>query len=874
MVNGSQDAAEFIVSRLVETDEVDDALGRYGRDAFEEIKFDQRNESVEPDDDIEAAIEKVKPLAYVVACDSAEVPGVTYYLQYTAKFTSYVQYARMFKNQEDAKEAMHYALKANGYPWRKTPKPRWMGRMYVTSYFGESLDDVADTLDRFEPDGWRLVCTENNSKTRYYYAGNYEWERWSLWRAVVYPSKEEATAAMNDYVQSQEGIAPWCYNMRVEPYYRENRRVSESLLLEDHYKNSTTQINIPENIAGHMLEWGKLNIPEEDLYFDEKGGCGREKEPHITVKYGVPMATPSEELRAIVHSFRPFSVQLGGVSLFENELFDVVKLDVISDQLHEMNRQISEAFPVESKFKDYIPHATIAYVKKGRGRALMTRDIFKDASDIPSAFVVQDIEFRGSGESDDPNRVVELLPLQVAKQLGESDEVDDVLSRMDSSPEQFVVAANIKGYGQNVFYLQNDGTWSYDFGSKHQGRSSNIRNFASEEEANIWINRYRRRQSKKAPGYVVKAWAIPLGSKVKLGDEVTDLLDRTPEPDYVFQYDGDGEDGEAGPFYFAQTDRTGNDFYGTWVREINDATLYSHEDVQDAIRCFAQAHPDRVNRFRSVLVLSENQEVDDLIDRTQEPLYYVYYAKGPLFYRGDPSSAPTWSSTKEEANTFPRAKAEEHLKFWRENYPQDAHLFQLIPEYSVRENQEADDLLGRTIDEPEFMVTYTSPKYGVSYAYREEGTRSIRWSKHKPMASAFPYKEAHKIRDRIYSEQGQFVPGATVEVVPAVHSVRENQDVKEVPDPLFTVSVHSVNDRCTYYFNANGNISRSPTSLNRSQVRRARSAAEKAYGKGQARVKPVNESKDDPFDGLGFAPDVQAFRRRGRKLRQTKRPIL
>lgn len=841
MVNGSQDAAEFIVSRLVETDEVDDALGRfepawwyvvgvdannkkwyytggqtwsversstfcwfkseqvnevvtllknsgnfkwlnimpepeYGRDAFEEIKFDQRTESV--DDDIEAAIEKVKPFAYVVACDSAEVPGVTYYLQYTApKFTSYIQDARMFKNQEDAKEAMHYALKANGYPWRKTPKPRWMGRMYVTSYFGESLDDVADTLDRFEPDGWRLVCTENNSKTRYYYAGNYEWERWSLWRAVVYPSKEEATAAMNDYVQSQEGIAPWCYNMRVEPYYSENRRVSESLLLEDHYKNSTTQINIPENIAGHMLEWGKLNIPEEDLYFDEKGGCGREKEPHITVKYGVPMATPSEELRAIVHSFRPFSVQLGGVSLFENELFDVVKLDVISDQLHEMNRQISEAFPVESKFKDYIPHATIAYVKKGRGRALMTRDIFKDASDIPSAFVVQDIEFRGSGESDDPNRVVELLPLQVAKQLGESDEVQDT-------------------------------------------------------------------------------------------------LDRAPDPDYVFQYDGEDMFGELGPFYFAQTDRTGDNFYGTWVRDIKDATLYSYEDAQDAIRCFAQAHPDRVNRFRSVLVLSENQEVDDLIDRTQEPLYYVYYAKGPLFYRGDPSSAPTWSSTKEEANVFTRVKAEEHVKFWRENYPQDAELFQVIPQYSVRENQEADDLLGRTIDDAGFMVVYTSAKYGVSYVYREEGTRAIRFSKHKPMATAFPYKEAQRIRDNIYDEQVQYWPGNTIEVVPAVHSVRENQEVVKVPDPLFTVSVHSVNDRRTYYFNANGHMSRSPTSLNRSQVRRARAAAEKVYGRGQARVKPVNESKDDPFDGLGFAPDVQAFRRRGRKLRQTKRPIL
>lgn len=845
MVNGSQDAAELIVSRLVETDEVDDALGRfepawwyivavekpgyrvsgpyyyrglrqwsrdkrdafswmnprdaeqaledvkqkcghlnwiqdfrlepeYGKNAYDDIKFDRRNESVDPDDDIETAIAKVKPLAYVVACDSKEVPGHTYYLHDLSKFTTYIKDARMFASQDQAADAMHYAQKCNGYP---TSSPRWMGRMYVTSYFGESLDDVADTLDRFQPDAWVLKAVAKLRNVPYWYSGL---GRWSMEDPhdpdiTLYRTAEDARKAKAQ-VEANYSVISWATEagITVEPYYRQP---FTEALMEAHYKNSTTQINIPENMAGHMMEWGKLNIPDEDLYIDEKGGCGREQEPHITVKYGVPMPTPSEQLRAIVHSFRPFSVQLGGVSLFENDLFDVVKLDVISEQLHELNRQISEAFPVESKFKDYVPHATIAYVKKGRGRALMTRDIFKDASDIPSAFVVQDIEFRGSGESDDPNRVVELLPLQVAKQLGES-------------------------------------------------------------------------------------------------DEVTDLLDRTPDPDFVFQFDGDDMLGDKGPFYFAQTDRQGDEFYGTWERNINDATLYDAEDIRALIQSFSNSHPDYIDKFKSVMVIGESDEVADLIDRTQEPRYYIYYARGPLYYRGDPSSAPAWSSTKEEANTFPHAQAHEHLRFWRENYPQDADLFQVIPEYLVRENQEADDLLGRTIDDPGFMVIYTSVKHGVSYVYREEGTRAIRFSKHKPMATAFPYKEAQRIRDRIYDEQVQYWPGNTIEVVPAVHSVRENQDVVHAPDPLYTVSVHSVNDRCTYYFNANGNMSRSPTSLNRSQVRRARSAADKAFGKGQARVKPVNESKDDPFEGLGFAPDVQAFRRRGRKLRQTKRPIL
>ena len=455
MVTGAQDTAETIVARLVETDEVDDVLGRfepawwyiagivkdqhlqgaagadmpktvyygggdhftpkkeeaflwfdkaqaernlaelrttshwkpwfvelklepeYSKSAYDEIKFDQRTESV--DDDIEAEVAKVQPLAYVVACDSAEVEGVTYYLYYpnnAPKFTIYIQDARMFKRQEAAREAMEYALKANGYPWKKTQKPKWMGRVYVTSYFGESLDDVADTLDRFEPDWWYLTAKDRGRRRPYYYVGLGQWTNDLLdFDIVHYETAEEAQKAL-EHLNANYHSTVWADDagIKVEPYYRKH---TTEALLEAHYKNSTTQINIPENIAGHMLEWGKLNIPEEDLYFDEKGGCGREKEPHITVKYGVPMPTPSEELRAIVHSFRPFKITLGAISLFKNSEFDVVKVDVYSPELHDLNARISKAFPVESKYPSYVPHATIAYTKPGTCHHLEGVDIFE-----------------------------------------------------------------------------------------------------------------------------------------------------------------------------------------------------------------------------------------------------------------------------------------------------------------------------------------------------------------------------------------------------------------------------------------------------------------------------------------------------------------
>lgn len=142
-----------------------------------------------------------------------------------------------------------------------------------------------------------------------------------------------------------------------------------SLLLEG-YSYSSTQINLPQEMADQIMAWGRANIHDTDLYVDADGDCGREDEIHVTVKFGLVADRPSKELLDIISKTEEFEIRLQPVSLFRNDEFDVVKLGVVSPGLRELNRRVSSSCENEDKYPDYQPHVTIAYVKKGRGDRL------------------------------------------------------------------------------------------------------------------------------------------------------------------------------------------------------------------------------------------------------------------------------------------------------------------------------------------------------------------------------------------------------------------------------------------------------------------------------------------------------------------------
>ena len=131
---------------------------------------------------------------------------------------------------------------------------------------------------------------------------------------------------------------------------------------EENENFSSTQINLPYLLSKEIINWGKENIPEDTIYTQEKDK-GREKEIHTTVLYGLHDATPFR-VKKIIEETKPFEVELGKISIFDkNDKFDVVKINVHCEKLHEINKKLKE-LPCTSKYP-YEPHVTIAYVKKG-----------------------------------------------------------------------------------------------------------------------------------------------------------------------------------------------------------------------------------------------------------------------------------------------------------------------------------------------------------------------------------------------------------------------------------------------------------------------------------------------------------------------------
>jgi hypothetical protein len=93
-------------------------------------------------------------------------------------------------------------------------------------------------------------------------------------------------------------------------------------------------------------------------------GKGAELDPHITVLYGLHETSPTQFID-ICERVSPFSVSVTGLSIFEGDEYDVLKLDIESRELVELNSFLRGGFEHTSSFPDYHPHLTIGYLKKG-----------------------------------------------------------------------------------------------------------------------------------------------------------------------------------------------------------------------------------------------------------------------------------------------------------------------------------------------------------------------------------------------------------------------------------------------------------------------------------------------------------------------------
>jgi 2'-5' RNA ligase len=116
--------------------------------------------------------------------------------------------------------------------------------------------------------------------------------------------------------------------------------------------------------------WSKLHalIDPEDIYGTKEEGFGKETNPHVTVLFGFHDSPDvAEKLQALLPTTGPIEVPLVRLSHFETPNYDVVKFEVVSEDLKRLNKWCAEHFPYTSEYA-YNPHVTLCYVKKGTGK--------------------------------------------------------------------------------------------------------------------------------------------------------------------------------------------------------------------------------------------------------------------------------------------------------------------------------------------------------------------------------------------------------------------------------------------------------------------------------------------------------------------------
>lgn len=128
------------------------------------------------------------------------------------------------------------------------------------------------------------------------------------------------------------------------------------------YSKDCVLLLTPNNLWDETIK----EISDEDLYTDGEK-FGKENEAHVTLLYGLLTGQYKDsDVEEILSSYTKIHFAISGIGIFEHELYDVVKFDIVSEDCSNINDQLKK-LPYKNDFPNYEPHMTLAYVKKGLG---------------------------------------------------------------------------------------------------------------------------------------------------------------------------------------------------------------------------------------------------------------------------------------------------------------------------------------------------------------------------------------------------------------------------------------------------------------------------------------------------------------------------
>ena len=114
-------------------------------------------------------------------------------------------------------------------------------------------------------------------------------------------------------------------------------------------------------------------LDPDDLYTSMDDDYGFEQTPHVTICWGLNLKTTDPEDFSPLQKLKAFEVKFKGLSLFENELYDVLKFDVESSVLRKLNKWCEKEFDVENEYDTYVPHVTLCYCKVGHAKKYISK---------------------------------------------------------------------------------------------------------------------------------------------------------------------------------------------------------------------------------------------------------------------------------------------------------------------------------------------------------------------------------------------------------------------------------------------------------------------------------------------------------------------
>jgi len=112
-------------------------------------------------------------------------------------------------------------------------------------------------------------------------------------------------------------------------------------------------------------------IDEKDLYEDPEGKeeFGKELDPHCTLIFGINSDEEDQEkIIKKLEKYKSIKLEIGKISMFETDKYDVIKIDVKPNkELLEYRKDLIENTKNTQTYPEYTPHMTVAYVNKGKG---------------------------------------------------------------------------------------------------------------------------------------------------------------------------------------------------------------------------------------------------------------------------------------------------------------------------------------------------------------------------------------------------------------------------------------------------------------------------------------------------------------------------